>query len=615
MHCVRKITEDITLVGASDRRLALFENLYPIPEGVSYNAYVVNDEKNVLIDTTDRSVLEQFKENVAYALGGKGLDYIIVNHMEPDHSATLEEIAKTYPQAKIVCNAKISQMIKNYFALDTEGRMVIVKEGDVLETGKHKFTFVMAPMVHWPEVMVTYDLYDKTLYSADAFGSFGAIGAALFSDEVDYDRDYIDDARRYYTNIVGKYGTQVQAVLKKAAGLEIARICALHGLVWRNHFNYILDKYTKWSTYTPEVKGVLIAYASVYGNTENAVNILAAQLADRGIKDVKICDVSKTHPSYILSDAFKYSNIVFASTTYNAGIFTNMHDLVSDIVAHGLKNRAVSVIENGSWAPTAGKLISDELAKLPGTRFVGEKVTVLSSVKQATAEKLAELADAIAADIKGEEAAQEEHAGAIDNKAFFKISYGLFVLTSGDRNKMGGCIVNTVAQVTDSPKRVSVAVNKANYTCDLIAATGVFNASVIDENADFKLFQDFGFRSARDCDKFAGRDDIAYAANKLPYLTKACNAFISAKVIEKVDVGTHIIFIGEVTEAKVLADAPSCTYDYYSKNIKPAPPKKEGGKKGFVCKICGYVYEGEKLPEDFVCPWCKHGASDFEPLK
>ena len=615
MHCVRKITEDITLVGASDRRLALFENLYPIPEGVSYNAYVVNDEKNVLIDTTDRSVLEQFKENVAFALSGKGLDYIIVNHMEPDHSATLEEIAKTYPQAKIVCNAKISQMIKNYFALDTEGRMVIVKEGDVLETGKHKFTFVMAPMVHWPEVMVTYDLYDKTLYSADAFGSFGAIGAALFSDEVDYDRDYIDDARRYYTNIVGKYGTQVQAVLKKAAGLEIARICALHGLVWRNHFNYILDKYTKWSTYTPEVKGVLIAYASVYGNTENAVNILAAQLADRGIKDVKICDVSKTHPSYILSDAFKYSNIVFASTTYNAGIFTNMHDLVSDIVAHGLKNRAVSVIENGSWAPTAGKLISDELAKLPGTRFVGEKVTVLSSVKQATAEKLAELADAIAADIKGEEAAQEEHAGAIDNKAFFKISYGLFVLTSGDQNKKGGCIVNTVAQVTDSPKRVSVAVNKANYTCDLIAATGVFNASVIDENADFKLFQDFGFRSGRECDKFAGRDDIAYAANKLPYLTKACNAFISAKVIEKVDVGTHIIFIGEVTEAKVLADAPSCTYDYYSKNIKPAPPKKEGGKKGFVCKICGYVYEGEKLPEDFVCPWCKHGASDFEPLK
>ena len=615
MHCVRKITEDIRLVGASDRRLALFENLYPIPDGVSYNAYVVRDEKNVLIDTTDKSVVEQFKENVAYALDGEALDFIIVNHMEPDHSATLEEIAKTYPQAKIVCNAKICQMIKNYFAMDVEGRTVIVKEGDVLETGRHKFTFVMAPMVHWPEVMVTYDLFDKTLYSADAFGSFGALGAALYADEVDYDRDQIDDARRYYTNIVGKYGTQVQAVLKKAAGLEIARICSLHGLTWRNHFNYIIDKYNKWSTYTPEVKGVLIAYASVYGNTENAVNILAAMLAEKGIKDVKICDVSKTHSSYILSDAFKYSNIVFASTTYNAGIFTGMHDLIADIVAHGLKNRAVSLIKNGSWAPTAGKLMQDELAKLPGTRFVGEKVTLLSSVKETTVEKLAALADAIAADIKGEESDADATEGAIDNKAFFKISYGLFVLTTGNENKKSGCIVNTLAQVTDSPKRVSVAVNKANYTCEMISATGVFNASIIDENADFKLFQDFGFRSSRDCDKFAGRDDVAYAANKLPYLTKACNAFISAKVIEKVDVGTHIIFIGEVTEAKVLAQTPSCTYDHYSKNIKPAPPKKEGGKKGFVCKICGYVYESETLPEDFVCPWCKHGASDFEPLK
>ena len=616
MHCVRKIADDINLVGASDRRLALFENLYPIPEGVAYNAYIVEDDKTVLIDTTDKSVVEQFKENIAYALNGRGLDYIIVNHMEPDHSATLEEIARTYPEAVIVCNAKISQMIKNYFALDMQGRIKLVKEGDVLETGRHRFTFVMAPMVHWPEVMVTYDLYDKTLYSADAFGSFGAIGAALFNDQVDFDRDCLDDARRYYTNIVGKYGTQVQAVLKKAAGLEIARICSLHGLIWRNHFNYILDKYNKWSTYTPEEKGVLIAYASVYGNTENAVNILAARLADKGVTNVKICDVSKTHPSYILSDAFKYSNIVFASTTYNAGIFTNMHDLITDIVAHGLKNRAYSIIENGSWAPVSGKLMQDELAKLPGSRFVGDKVTITSSVKEETVEKLYALADSIAADIIGEEAVAADAGDVtVDNKAFFKITYGLFVLTSGDKVKKGGCIVNTVIQVTDTPKRISVAVNKANYTCELINKTGVFNACVIDEDADFKLFQDFGFRSGRDVDKFAGRDDVAYAANGLPYINKACNAFISVNVTERIDAGTHMVFIGEVTEAKVLSDVNSASYNYYSKNIKPAPPKKEGGKKGFVCKVCGYVYEGDTLPEDFVCPWCKHGASDFEPLK
>ena len=346
------------------------------------------------------------------------------------------------------------------------------------------------------------------------------------------------------------------------------------------------------------------------------MNILAAQLADRGITNVKICDVSKTHPSYILSDAFKYSNIVLASTTYNAGIFTNMHDLVMDIAAHGLKNRAYSIIENGSWAPTAGKLMQDELAKLPGSRFVGDKVTITSSVKEDTVTKLSALAESIAIDIKGDEVPEVTDVNtAIDNKAFFKITYGLFVLTSGDKAKKGGCIVNTVIQVTDTPKRVSVAVNKANFTCELINKTGVFNASVIDEDADFKLFQDFGFRSGKDIDKFAGRDDVAYSANGLPYINKACNAFISVKVTERIDAGTHMVFIGEVTEAKVLSEVNSASYNYYSKNIKPAPPKKEGGKKGFVCKVCGYVYEGDTLPEDFVCPWCKHGASDFEPLK
>ena len=355
MFDIRKITQDLLYIGCSDRRLALFESAYPIKDGVSYNSYLLLDEKTVLFDTVDKHCAEQFYENLEAGLNGRKLDYVIVHHMEPDHCALLSSIAQKYPQARFVCTAKTVQMIKQFFNFDIESRVQIVKEGDSLNTGKHELQFVMAPMVHWPEVMVSYDKTDKILFSADAFGSFGAINGNLFDTEVDWKRDYLDEARRYYTNIVGKYGIQVQALLKKASGLDIKMICPLHGLIIKENIALFVEKYDKWSTYTPEEKSVLIAYSSVYGGTENAVNILAGKLADKGIKNIKMYDVSATHSSFILSDAFKYSHIVLATTTYNAGIFESMENFLNSLIAHNLQNRKFVIIQNGSWAPSCGK--------------------------------------------------------------------------------------------------------------------------------------------------------------------------------------------------------------------------------------------------------------------
>ena len=338
MHCTVKMTEDLYWVGASDRRLALFESVYPIPRGVSYNAYVLLDEKTVLLDTVDQSVAGQFFENLAHVLGGRPLDYIVVHHMEPDHAKTLEETVRRYPEAKIICNAKIRDMIRNYFTFDIDARAILMAEGDTYCFGKHTFAYVMAPMVHWPEVMVSFDTTTGTLFSADAFGTFGALNGNLYADEYDFEHDWLPDARRYYTNIVGKYGTQVQALLKKAATLDIRMICPLHGPVWRKDIAWFLDKYIHWATYTPEDDAVVIAYASVYGGTENAANVLAAKLSDLGVRNVQMYDVSVTHPSYILSECFRASHLVFISTTYNAGMFVTMENLVHDIVHHNLQN-------------------------------------------------------------------------------------------------------------------------------------------------------------------------------------------------------------------------------------------------------------------------------------
>lgn len=396
MYNVMQINDDVTYVGASDRKLALFEAVYPLVNGVSYNSYLVNDEKTVLLDTVDRSVSGVFFENIAHVLDGRKLDYVIVNHMEPDHAATLGELVLRYPEVKIVSNAKVVAMIKQFFDFDVDARVEVVAEGDTFSTGKHTFTFAMAPMVHWPEVMVTFDTTDGILYSADAFGTFGALAGNVFADEVDFENKWLDEARRYYTNIVGKYGPQVQMALKKALALDIKMICPLHGPIWRENIAWFVDKYNKWSTYTPEDNTVLIAYASIYGGTENAANILASELAKKGIKNIAMTDVSVTHPSYIISEAFRCSHIVFAAPTYNAGIFTPMETLILDLAAHNLQNRTVAFIENGSWAPISAKLMGDIVAKMKNMTVLASKATLKSTVKDAQREELKTLASEIA---------------------------------------------------------------------------------------------------------------------------------------------------------------------------------------------------------------------------
>ena len=614
MYCTRKVTDDLTWVGADDRRLACFEGVYGVPDGVSYNSYLLLDEKTVLFDTVDKAVSRSFFENIAHTLGGRGLDYLVISHMEPDHAATVEELTLRYPDLTIICNAKIKTMLGQFFELSDSLNYHIVAEGDTFSSGKHSFTFVMAPMVHWPEVMMTYDLTDKILFSADAFGTFGALNGHLFNDEVDFFSDYLSEARRYYTNIVGKYGAQVQAVLKKAAGLELNYVCPLHGFVWRKNLGDFLEKYQKWSTYTPEESGVMIAYASVYGNTANAAELLSVRLRERGVRTVMF-DVSVTPASEIIAAAFRWSHLVFASTTYNAGIFISMEELLRDLVAHNLQNRTVALIENGSWAPTAGGLMRKLLEGLKNVTVLNDTLTIRSALQPEQMQSLDALAEALCRTLP--QAAVPEHvSGTVENDALFSFSYGLFVLTARENGRDNGCIINTAIQVTSTPKRISIAVNKQNLTHDMILHTGVFNLSVLSQDATFKTFEQFGFRSGRSTpDKFDASGEAVRSANGLRYLTEGVNAILSGRVIQTMDCGTHTLFLAEVTEAKMLSKVPSVTYAYYFAHIKPKPQPAEEKKKGFVCKICGYVYEGDTLPEDFVCPLCKHGAEDFEPLQ
>ena len=619
MHFVKKITDDLIWVGANDRRLAMFEGVYSVPNGVSYNSYLLLDNKTVLFDTVDKAVCKRFFENIAFALCDRQLDYIIIQHMEPDHSATIDELLLRYPDVKIVCNAKTLVMIKQFFGFEPDA--LIVKEGDTLNTGRHELNFVMAPMVHWPEVMVTYDSADKILFSADAFGTFGALNGAIFADEVDFNADYMNEARRYYTNIVGKYGTQVQAVLGKASSLDIKIICPLHGFVWRENLSDIISKYMLWSSYQPEEKGVMIAYASVYGNTENAAEILAGLMHEKGIKTA-LFDVSVTPMSEIVSASFRWSHLVFASTTYNAGIFISMEDLLNDLVAHNIQNRTIAIIENGSWAATSGGLIRGKFEKCKNIRLLEQSVSIKSSLAAAQMSELEAMAGAIAADFPTEAINTNEAgsvSGTVDPNAMFKLSYGLFVLTAKSGLKDNGCIINTTIQITSTPMRISIALNKDNFTHDMITETGMFNISVLDISVPFDIFKQFGFQSGRDIDKFADSVYDVRTVNGLRYLPKYTNCVIAAKVVNSHDYGTHTLFVADVTESSILSDNPSVTYQYYFDNIKPKPQAKPDNKqaekkKGFVCKICGYVYEGDTLPSDFVCPLCKHGAADFEPL-
>ena len=399
MHCFRKVTEDLYWVGASDRRIELFENIFPLSDGVSYNSYLLMDEKTVLFDAADYAVGRQFLENVQAVLNGRTLDYLVVNHMEPDHCAMIEDLVLRYPEVQIIGNAKTFPMISQFFSFDLEGRTITVKEGDTFSSGKHTLHFVMAPMVHWPEAMMTYDETDKVLFSADAFGTFKALNGNIFNDEVDFDRDWLDEARRYYTNIVGKYGMQVQNVLKKAASLDIRMLCPLHGPIWRTDLDYIIGKYDTWSRYEPEVKGVMIAYASMYGNTENMADVFAAMLAEEGVKDIRMHNISKTHVSELIADSFKYSHIVLAAPTYNNGIYPLMDNYLEDMKALALQNRTVAVLGNGTWAPQSTKLITAKVAEMKNMTLLDTSVTIKSSLKDAQLEELKTVSRQIAEEV------------------------------------------------------------------------------------------------------------------------------------------------------------------------------------------------------------------------
>ena len=615
MHCVKRISEDLTWVGANDRRLGKFEGVYAVPRGVSYNSYLLTDEKTVLFNTADNAVRQRFLENIAFALGDRKLDYIIVQHVEPDHSSVLEEVMRVYPEAKVVCNERTLNFLEQFFVFDIRSRTNVVTEKDTLSTGRHNLHFAMAPMVHWPEVMVVYDEADKTLFSADAFGSFGALCGAVYADEVDFD---MNEARRYYANIVGKYGTQVSALFKKLTGLKVEKILPLHGFAWRDggNINEILTKYSQWSSYEPEEQGVLIAYASVYGNTANAAEILACKLHENGIKTAMF-DVSVTSPSDIVSEAFRWSHIVIASTTYNAGIFVAMEAVVHDLASHNLQNRTVAIIENGSWAATSGGLIRCRLSECKNINFLDAGLSIRSSLKSSQLSELDAMVEAIAdsfpkAAPQAAAGAQSDLPGSVDVATMFKLSYGLFVLTAKDGSKDNGCIINTVTQITSTPNRISIAVNKANFTHDMILKTGEFNVSILSEGAPFHVFQQFGFQSGKDTDKFAESAYDDRAANGIRYVPLYTNGMISGKVAESYDYGTHTLFVADVTQAIVLSGEKSVTYQYYFDNIKPKPQPKKESQPGYVCKICAYVYEGDVLPDDFICQLCKHGAADFE---
>lgn len=600
-----KMAPGILRLSVMDNDIDLFEGQYPVPDGVSYNSYLIEDEQLCLLDTVDARKQDEWLGGLTEALDGRKLDYLVISHMEPDHAGSIVALCACQPQVKLVANAKTFVMLDQFTGEHPlVQERITVGEGGTLALGSHTLHFVLAPMVHWPEVMVAYEDSQKVLFSADGFGNFGSLT---------YTDAWADEARRYYCNIVGKYGTQVQALLKKASTVQIDRICPLHGFVWRKNIGEFIDRYVHWSTYTPEEQGVMIAYASVYGGTENAAELLSVRLRERGVKTVMF-DVSVTPASDIIAAAFRWSHLVFAAPTYNAGIFVTMENLLHDIVAHNLQNRTVALIENGSWAPTSGKHMRDLLGKLKNVTILDQQLTIRSAMAESQSAQLDALADALCATLPQPQVHASEP-GTVDNQAMFALSYGLFVLSAREGERDNACIINTAAQVTDTPKRISITVNKQNLTHDMILKTGVFNLSVLSQDASFAQFRQYGFRSGRDtADKFDGAEAVR-TANGLRYEPAGTNAVLSGKVIQTLDCGTHTLFLAEVTEARVLSDVPSATYAYYFEHIKPKPQPAAEKKTGFVCKICGYVYEGETLPEDYICPLCKHGAEDFEPLK
>ena len=594
------VTETIKYVGVNDHQVDLFEGQYVVPNGMSYNSYVIDDDKIAVMDTVDIHFTHEWLDNLANVLNGRKPDYLIIQHMEPDHSANIENFLKTYPDTTVVATAKAFAMMDCFFSLDPEVKRLIAENGSTLSLGSHELTFVFAPMVHWPEVMMTYDSTDKVLFSADGFGKFGAL---------DVEEDWDDEARRYYIGIVGKYGAQVQAVLKKAAGLDIQTICPLHGPVLKEDLGHYIGKYDVWSSYTVESEGIVIAYTSVYGNTKKAVEMLAELLRAKGCPKVIVHDLARCDMSQAVADAFRYGKLVLATTTYNAEIFPFMKQFIDHLTERNYQKRTIGLIENGSWAPLAAKIMKGMFEKSKDITWLNTTVKIKSAVSAENKDQLQAMADELCQEYIAQ---SPEAANKNDLTALFRIGYGLYVVTSNDGKKDNGLIVNTVTQLTDPPNREAVNINKANYSHHIIKQTGVLNVNCLSVDAPFSVFERFGFQSGRTVDKFEGITPVR-SDNGLVILPKYINAAISLKVEQYVDLDTHGMFICSVTEARVMNDKETMTYTYYQNNVKPKPDTE--GKKGFVCKVCGYIYEGDVLPDDFICPLCKHGAADFEPIQ
>lgn len=594
-----EITNDIKYVGVNDHDVDLFEGQYVVPNGMAYNSYVIMDEKVAVMDTVDARFNHEWLDQIGALLGDRHPDYLIIQHMEPDHSANIANFMNLYTDTTIVSSEKAFAMMKNFFGTDYAERRVVVAEGDTLSLGKHTLAFVAAPMVHWPEVIVTYDTCDKVLFSADGFGKFGAL---------DVEEEWADEARRYYIGIVGKYGAQVQNLLKKAGGLDIQTICPLHGPVLKENLGYYLGLYNTWSSYEAESEGIVVAYTSVYGHTKKAIEVLVEKLQAKGCPKVIVHDLARTDMAKAVEDAFRYNKLVLATTTYNAGIFPFMRDFIDHLTERNYQNRTVALIENGSWSPLAAKIMKEMFAKSKKLTFTNTTVRIMSALSEDSNAQLEALSEELCKDYIAQHA---ETANKNDLNALFNIGYGLYVVTSSDGKKDNGLIVNTVSQVTNTPNRVAVTINKANYSHHVIKQTGIMNLNCLSTDAPFSVFQTFGFQSGRTADKFAGWEPLR-SDNGLVFLPKYINSFMSLKVDQYIDLDTHGMFICSITEARVISNVETMTYTYYQNNVKPKPATE--GKKGFVCKVCGYIYEGDELPDDFICPLCKHGVADFEPI-
>ena len=594
------ISEAIRYVGVNDRKIDLFESQYSVPEGMSYNSYVILDQKIAVMDTVDADFKDEWLQRIADVIGERVPDYLVIQHMEPDHSANIMNFLEVYPRATIISSAKSFEMMKNFFGTDFGGNRIVVGEGDTLTLGSHSLQFISAPMVHWPEVIMTFEKSEGVLFSADGFGKFGALDS---SDE------WAAQARRYYIGIVGKYGAQVQALLKKTDKLDIRTICPLHGPVLKENLSYYIGLYNVWSSYHAEEEGIAIAYTSVYGHTREAVMALAESLRANGCPALVIHDLARCDMMEAVEDAFRYSKLVLATTTYNAEIFPFMREFITHLTERNYSNRTIAMIENGSWAPQAIRVMRAMLSKAKNITFAENNVKIMSALNAESLDSI----DALSRELCREYLAQRDScANKHDLSALFNIGYGLYVVTCSDGKKDNGLIINTVSQLTSSPNRIAVTISKENYSHDIIKKTGKMNLNCLTVEAPFSIFEIFGFKSGRNYDKFKDIEPLR-SDNGLAFLPRYINSFMSLNVEKYLDFDTHGMFVCSVGESRVLSDKETMTYSYYHSNVKPKPETE--GKKGYVCKICGYVYEGDTLPEDFICPLCKHGASDFEKIQ